>query len=91
LTSIAELDFGTPAALSETPSITVREVVAIGVALVTTHGATIANPLFWTGLIVSLTCGLAAACPVNVALIHRGVEEGMTDPRMTYPGGHGAS
>ena len=71
------------ALLSETPSITVMELVAIGVALAITHGATIGEPLFWTGLIVSLTCGLVAAYPVNLALLHWGVKEGMMDPRMT--------
>lgn len=66
---------------SETASITVMEVVAIGVDIVLAGDATMAEPLFWNSLVVSLTCGLAAAYPVNVLLIRLGVKEGMHDPR----------
>lgn len=38
---------------------------------------------FWSSLLISLTCGLVAAYPVNVLLIHYGVKEGMMDPRDT--------
>ena len=69
------------AALAETPSITVMEVVAIGVSLVISGSATMGEPLFWSALVVSLTCGLVAAYPVNVLLIRWGVKEGMHDPR----------
>lgn len=66
---------------SETASITVMEIVALSVDLVLAGSATMAEPLFWASLIVSLTAGLAAAYPVNVLLIRWGVKEGMHDPR----------
>lgn len=69
--------------ISETPSIAVMEMVAIGVDLFLARKATIFEPLFWSSLIVSLTIGLIAAYPVNVLLIHFGVKEGMMDPRNT--------
>jgi len=71
------------AAISETPSIFVMEVVAIGVDLWLAGEAGPADPLFWSALAVSLTCGLIAAYPVNVLLIQYGVKEGMMDPRNT--------
>lgn len=71
------------AVLSETPSITVMEVVAIGVDLSLAGGVGPGHPLFWSSLAVSLTCGLIAAWPVNLLLIHLGVKEGMMDPRQT--------
>lgn len=67
--------------LSETPSITVMEVVAIGVDLSLAGEAMPSDVLFWSSLVVSLTCGLLAAYPVNVLLIRFGVKEGMMDPR----------
>jgi hypothetical protein len=79
------------AVLAETPSITVMEVTAIGVSLWLAGSANIGDIRFWTALIVSLSCGLAAAYPVNLLLIHFGVKEGMMDPRMTDhsdPAGH---
>lgn len=66
---------------SETPSITVMEVVAIGVDLTLAGSAGMGDILFWASLIVSLTLGLFAAYPVNVLLIRLGVKEGMHDPR----------
>ena len=69
--------------LAETPSITIMEIVAIGVDLTLAGEATMGDIRFWSSLIVSLTCGLIAAYPVNVALIHFGVKEGMMDPRDT--------
>lgn len=65
---------------SETPSITVMEVVAIGVDIRLAGEATIGEPLFWSSLIFSLSIGLIAAYPVNLALIHQGVKEGMGNP-----------
>lgn len=62
------------------------ELVAISVDLVLGGRATIGEPLFWSSMVVSLTLGLLAAYPVNVALVHYGVKEGMMDPRQT--GGH---
>jgi hypothetical protein len=69
--------------LAETPSITVMEIVAIGVDLTLAGSAGMGQPLFWSSLIVSLSCGLFAAWPVNAILIHYGVKEGMMDPRNT--------
>jgi hypothetical protein len=66
---------------SETASITVMEVVAIGLDLFLAGSATLVEPLFWTSLVFSLSCGLMAAWPVNVVLIHWGVKAGMHDPR----------
>lgn len=69
------------ALISETASITVMEIVAIGVDLWLSAGATLVDPLFWTSMAFSLTAGLLAAWPVNVALVAAGVKEGMMDPR----------
>ncbi len=71
------------AVISETPSIAVMEVVAIGVDMTLAGDAGLGDIRFWSSLIVSLTCGLIAAYPVNVLLIRKGVKEGMMDPRMT--------
>jgi hypothetical protein len=70
-------------ALSETPSIFVMEVVAIGVDIWLSGDATLGDIRFWSSLVVSLTCGLIAAYPLNVALVRFGVKEGMMDPRKT--------
>lgn len=70
--------------ITETPSIAVMEIVAIGADLWLAGEATMGEVLFWSSLIVSLTCGLVAAYPVNVALIHFGVKEGMMDPRHAH-------
>ncbi|MEE4119716.1 MAG: DUF4396 domain-containing protein [Paracoccaceae bacterium] len=66
---------------SETASIVVMEVVAIGVDLWLSGGAGLGDVLFWSSLVVSLSLGLLAAWPVNVALVALGVKEGMHDPR----------
>ena len=42
--------------------------------------------IFWSSIIVSLSCGLFAAYPVNLLLLKFGVKEGMMDPRMTDHG-----
>lgn len=78
---IAPADALRDAFYSETASITVMEVVAIGVDLLLARSATMGEPLFWSSLVVSLTAGLLAAYPVNVLLIRWGVKEGMHDPR----------
>ncbi|ESP88522.1 DUF4396 domain-containing protein [Candidatus Halobonum tyrrellensis] len=65
---------------SETPSITVMEVVAVGTDLLLAGRAGWTTPLFWTALLFSLTLGFVAAYPVNAALIHVGVKEGMGNP-----------
>ena len=69
------------ALISETPSIAVMEIVAIGVDLWLAGQATMGDVRFWTSMIVSLTCGLIAAYPVNLILLQFGVKEGMMDPR----------
>lgn len=66
---------------SETASITVMEVTAIGISLWLAGEATMNEPLFWSSLFFSLSMGLFAAYPVNVLLIKMGVKEGMHDPR----------
>lgn len=71
------------AAIAETPSITVMEVTAIAVSLWLSRSASMGDVRFWSSLIVSLSCGLIAAYPVNLLLIRLGVKEGMMDPRMT--------
>ncbi|WP_435129132.1 DUF4396 domain-containing protein [Halobaculum sp. D14] len=68
------------AVYSETASITAMEATAIGVDLWLAGEAAIGDVLFWSSLVVSLTVGLVAAYPVNLALIHVGVKEGMGDP-----------
>lgn len=74
---------------SETASITMMEVTAIGTDLYIAGEATMGDVLFWSALIFSLTVGLFAAYPVNVLLIKFGVKEGMHNPRETV--GHSES
>lgn len=71
------------AVISESASIVVMEAVALGVGFGLSGDATMRDPLFWSALVVSLSLGLVAAWPVNVALVHFGVKEGMHDPRAT--------
>ena len=66
---------------SETPSITVMEIVAIGTDLLLAGGAGWRTPLFWTALFFSLAIGFVAAYPVNALLIASGVKEGRATPR----------
>lgn len=73
----------------ETLSIAAMEGVAISSDLILAEGAGLAEPLFWGSLILSLSLGLFAAYPVNVALIALGYKEGMHDPRhMVYGHAH---
>lgn len=65
---------------SETPSITVMEIVAIGTDVFLAGEATMGEPLFWGALVVSLLAGFVAAAPVNLLLVSVGVKEGMKDP-----------
>ncbi|NVK47801.1 MAG: DUF4396 domain-containing protein [Rhodobacteraceae bacterium] len=74
------------AVISETASITVMEITAIAVSLVVGQKAGLSEPLFYSSLILSLSCGVLAAYPVNLLLIRFGVKEGMMDPRMTDHG-----
>lgn len=71
------------AVVSETPSITVMEITAIGVDLFVGGSSGMGDPLFWSAMVVSLTTGLLVAYPVNVLLLCLGVKEGMMDPRET--------
>lgn len=67
--------------VSETASIVVMEAVAVGVDLFIAGPATMGEALFWSSLIVSLSCGLFAAYPVNLLLIEKGVKAGMHNPK----------
>jgi hypothetical protein len=75
--------------VSESASIFVMEVVAIGVDLWLAGAATLGDALFWGSMAFSLTCGLLAAWPVNVLLIHWGIKSGMHDPRESAQHAHG--
>jgi hypothetical protein len=72
------------AATSETASITVMEIVAIGVDIWLAGGATMGEALFWSSLAFSLSMGLLAAYPVNVLLILLGVKSGMHSPKEAH-------
>ena len=65
---------------SETPSITIMEIFAIGTDLLLAASAHVTSVLFWMALAFSLSVGFLAAFPVNVALVRFGVKEGMMDP-----------
>ncbi|SEP15268.1 protein of unknown function [Halogranum amylolyticum] len=68
------------ALLSETPSITIMEIFAIGTDLLLAAEAHMGDLLFWSALAFSLSIGFLVAWPVNVALVHFGVKEGMSNP-----------
>ncbi|WP_336337327.1 DUF4396 domain-containing protein [Haloarcula brevis] len=65
---------------SETPSITVMEVAAIGTDLLVAGQAHISDLLFWGALAFSLSVGFVFAYPVNATLVYFGVKEGMENP-----------
>jgi len=65
---------------SETPSITLMEIAAIGTDLLLASEAAITSNLFWLALGFSLSIGHLVAWPVNIALVKYGVKEGMSDP-----------
>jgi hypothetical protein len=69
------------AILSETPSITIMEIAAIGADLLLAATAGIGSVLFWMAMAFSLSIGFIAAYPVNAALITLGVKEGMMNPK----------
>lgn len=69
------------AVYSESASIVMMEIVAIGVDLGLSGGARMHELLFWSSLVFSLTMGLVAAYPVNLLLIRKGVKEGMMNPQ----------
>ena len=76
--------YAPPPSASDLPGLEASgEIVAIGTDLTLSGNAGIADPLFWSSMVVSLTCGLVAAWPVNLLLIRYGVKEGMMDPRNT--------
>ncbi len=76
---------------SETPSITIMEIAAIGTDLLLAGGTGWTNPLFWTALFFSLTIGFIFAYPVNALLIIFGVKEGMGNPAEMDGSGDSAS
>lgn len=65
---------------SETPSITVMEITAIGTDLLIASQAHVTDLLFWGALAFSLSVGFVFAFPVNATLVHFGVKEGMKNP-----------
>ncbi|WP_458208642.1 DUF4396 domain-containing protein [Haladaptatus sp. NG-SE-30] len=65
---------------SETPSITIMEIAAIGTDLLIASQAHISDLLFWGALAFSLSVGFGFAFPVNAVLVHFGVKEGMKNP-----------
>lgn len=65
---------------SETASITLMEIAAIGTDIWLAGSAHFTDLLFWTGLAFSLSVGYLVAYPVNLYLVHRGVKGGMQDP-----------
>ena len=68
------------ALLTETPSITLMEIAAIGTDVWLAGEAHTGDVLFWSALVFSLTIGLLVAYLLNVYLVHRGVKGGMQDP-----------
>jgi hypothetical protein len=74
---------------SDTATIAVMEVTAIGLDLWLAAAAGLGDVLFWTSLVLSLTVGLLVAYPVNVLLVHLGIKAGMADPRAGVAGGSG--
>lgn len=71
----------TDAFLSETPSITIMEISAIGTDIWLAGEAHITDRLFWSGLVFSLSIGFLVAYPMNVWLVEQGVKGGMENPR----------
>lgn len=69
------------ALISETPSITVMEIAAVGSDLLIAGTAGMGSVLFWMALSLSLSIGFIAAYPVNAGLIGLGVKGGMMNPR----------
>lgn len=67
--------------LSETPSITIMEIAAIGTDLLLAGAAGMGSILFWMAMAFSLSVGFIAAYPVNAGLITLGVKEGMMNPQ----------
>jgi len=65
---------------SETPSITIMEIAAIGTDLLIASQAHISDLLFWGALAFSLSVGFVFAYPVNAALVYFGVKEGIKTP-----------
>jgi hypothetical protein len=75
---------------SDTATIAVMEVTAVGLDLWLAASATPGDVLFWTSLALSLTVGLVVAYPVNVLLVYLGIKGGMADPREGAAGQGGA-
>lgn len=69
---------------SESASITMMELTAIGVSLWLAGDAAPGEPRFWLSLILSLSAGLVVAYPVNVLLLRFGIKQGMHNPREVH-------
>jgi hypothetical protein len=65
---------------SETLSIGVFEIVAVGADLILAPTAGVTSVLFWMALFVSLSIGYLLVYPLNAGLISRGVKGGMSNP-----------
>ena len=76
---------------SETPSITVMEIAAIGTDLLIASEAHIGDILFWGALVFSLSIGFIVAFPLNAGLVYLGVKEGMKNPADLGTGGTGTA
>ena len=74
--------------IAETVSITIMEVTAIGVDIWLAGDATIGEPRFWLSMLISLTLGLFAAYPANVAMIKARIKSGMGHPGGSHHHGH---
>ena len=74
---------------TETGSIAVMEIVAIGVDLWLGGDADWGQVRFWSAMLVSLSIGLLAAYPVNLLLIQYGVKAGMHNPKEVANGHRG--
>jgi hypothetical protein len=79
------------ALLSETPSITVMEIAAIGTDLLLAAEAGFGDVLFWLSLAFSLSIGFLVAYPLNVGLIMAGVKGGMSNPAEMESGSESTS
>lgn len=65
---------------SETLSIGVFEIAAIGADLILAPTAGMTSVLFWMAMFVSMILGYFVSYPLNVGLVSRGVKGGMANP-----------
>lgn len=68
---------------TETASITIMEIAAVGTDLFLVQGRpqSLIEPFFWVALFTSLSVGFIVAYPVNIYLIKNGVKSGMMNPQ----------